>query len=234
MPGPTQGPGPGANAGMPTGSFTSGSGQVNTGSQYKSRPPAWWQKFKKRWDETFGDYGPMGIGGGNAPVPVVPASQPIPNVGASGFNANLGGTGSFVSGSGLVNTGGQWGAPPPSGSFLSGSGQVNMGGQTQQPVFATPPPVYADPTGGRGNNRNQRLPLMPTGTFFGAGGEAVRGPDAILPPAQPPTLPPPSSGFSTRYKGWGRGGGGYGGGGGGGYERYPSWLMGLYSWNFKG
>lgn len=146
-------------------------------------------------------------------------------------------SGSFMSGAGRVNTGGQWGAPPPSGSFLSGAGQVNTGGQTNNiPVMATPPPVYADlPLGRRPNDRTNELsalPQFPTGTFFGAGGEAVRGPDspiAMIPPGG-------GGGFATRYKKMGgRGGGGYGDYGGyGGRDYYPSWLMGLYSWNFKG
>lgn len=66
-------------------------------------------------------------------------------------------------------------------------------------------------------------------------------PQATAPLVQPP--PPTASGGSgwggwgTRYGRGGGGGGGGWGGGGGGYtprEYVPPWLMGLYSWNFKG
>lgn len=63
-------------------------------------------------------------------------------------------------------------------------------------------------------------------------------------PTNPPTAQIPT-GFGSQYGGWNkrlstlRKGGGYGGGysdyGSSGYgERVPSWLMNLYSWNFKG
>ncbi len=93
------------------------------------------------------------------------------------------------------------------GSFLAGGGQAALnGGQTASWL---------------------NLPQKPTGTFFGAGGQAVRGPDG--------------SNVLLKPKGGGGGGGGYGRGGGGGYPNNgwadssypPKWYLNLTNWNIR-
>jgi hypothetical protein len=134
------------------------------------------------------------------------AAPPRPPAGPSTF---LGGGGSAAQGP----TGAGVPTTIPTGSVIGGGGQWVMGSNGLPYYIGTPGP----------------------NTFIGAGGEAVRGPDYGF--QSPP--PPGGGGFGTNY-GWGRGRGGrggYGGGGygGGGYDSgyLPSWMMGLYSWNFK-
>lgn len=125
---------------------------------------------------------------------------------------------------------------PGSSSFLGGGGtQVNLGNGQTATTFT---PVSSFQGGGgdwvMGPNRKAYYMGTPgPTTFIGAGGEAVRGPDY---PIYPEDVPQPTqgggyggySGFGTRYRR--TNGDPYMSGG----DRYPSWLMGLTSWNYKG
>jgi hypothetical protein len=72
----------------------------------------------------------------------------------------------------------------------------------------------------------QDLPQYPTGSFFGGGGQYVAGPMDMM------GLPAPDTGgFGSQYRGWGRRGGGGGGYGDGGYV--PPWYMNLFSLNWE-
>lgn len=117
----------------------------------------------------------------------------------------------------------------PTGTFTAQGGDV-VQGPTGAPKLAYTPVSSVQSGGGNfvmGPNGVPYYVGTPgPNTFIAAGGEAVRGPDYGY------EIPMEDSGggFGTQYN-WGRGGRRYGGGGRG---YLPSWLMGLYSWNFKG
>ena len=177
----------------------------------RNKPPAWLPTRPARSVE-----GPSSFFGGGGDVVRGPTGAPVSTSLPTG--SFIGGGGNYVMGSNLKP---YYIGPEGPNTFIGGGGEAVRG------PWGEGGGAYWLPKGPAGPN-----------TFIGAGGEAVRGPDYPA-PLQPPTTGGGGGGFGTNYNWKRRGGGrgGYGGGYGGSYggsDYIPPWMMGLYSWNFKG